>query len=41
MTHPQDRGARRRINRQRPDTYLSRSQQIDRYGVEKQWMGEA
>ena len=37
MTHPQDRGARRRINRQRPDTYLSRSQRIDRYGVEKQW----
>ena len=37
MTHPQDRGARRRINRHRPDTYLSRSQRIDRYGVEKQW----
>jgi len=37
MTHPQDRGARRRINRLRPDTHLSRSQQIDRYGVEKNW----
>jgi predicted protein tyrosine phosphatase len=37
MTHPQDRGARRRINRLRPDSHLSRSQQIERYGVEKNW----